>query len=80
MKKNKSMCAGCYNDEYNNGLGGAKECWSFKDAKVVKRIPVHIDQMPPYDKKSAREMLSCYRRPQMCYPLPENLDDKGFWK
>lgn len=74
------MCSGCYNDEYNHGLGGAKGCWSFDDAKIVDRIPVHINQSPPYDKKNAVPMLNCYRRPQMCYPEPKNLTDEGFWK
>lgn len=37
--KCKSMCSGCREDFYNgqNSLG-VKECWSFKDAEVVKRF------------------------------------------
>lgn len=80
MKKSKDLCAGCYNNDYNNGLGGAKECWSYSEAEVVDRIPVHINQMPPYDKKNARKMLNCYRQPQMCYPTPDALDSRGYWK
>lgn len=78
--KSKSMCVGCYNDDYNHGLGGAKECWSFEDAKVIDRLQIHINQMPPYDKKSTLKMLSCYNSPKWCYPSPTALDDSGFWK
>lgn len=33
--KSKSLCAGCRNDFYNGQ--GAKECWSYKTAKVCTR-------------------------------------------
>lgn len=80
MKKTKAACSGCYNDDYNHGLGGAKECWLFEDAKVIDRIEVHINQSPPYDAKSAKKMLDCYRRPQWCFVNPSALTDKGFWR
>jgi len=76
----KENCLGCYNDDYNRGLGGAKECFSFKTAKLVTKIAIHINQMPPFDKKSGKKTPSCYRRPQMCYVEPKNLNEKGFWK
>ncbi len=79
-KKCKAMCSGCYNDDYNNGLGGAKECWNYKGAKVIKRLTVHINQMPPYDRKSATKMMSCYNKPQWCYPSPDALTKEGYWK
>lgn len=66
MKKNKSMCSGCYNDEYNHGLGGAKECWSFESATVKLQKEVHINQMPPW-KQKPEKMLSCFNRPQWVY-------------
>lgn len=80
MKKDKEMCAGCYNNEYNYGLGGAKECWSFKSAKVIDRIPIGVDQPPPYDKSTARKMLSCFNRRRMAYPSPDDLTSTGYWK
>lgn len=80
MKKDKSLCNGCYNQEYHHGLGGAKECWNYKSAEIILRIPMSINEMPPYDKKRANKMMSCYRRSQMAYPSPDALDDKGYWK
>jgi len=59
-------CAGCYNDVYNHGCGGAKECWSLKTAKLILRKEVHINQRPPWTQK-ARQFPSCYRRPQFVY-------------
>lgn len=80
IKKEKAMCNGCYNDDYNYGLGGAKGCWSFKDAKLIDRIRIHINQSPPYDKTKAEKRLSCYRKPQWVFVEPENLTSEGYWK
>ena len=80
MKKSKDLCSGCYNNDYNHGLGGSKECWSFSWARVIQRIPIHVDQPPPYDKKKAKPMLNCYQEKRMCFPSPDALTDKGFWK
>lgn len=80
MKKTKEACCGCYNDDYNRGLGGSKECWSYKSAKIIKRIGISVHRPPPYDKDSAEPMMDCYTRKQMVYVNPEVLDDKGFWK
>jgi hypothetical protein len=35
IPKSKALCGGC-RDDYYNGCG-AKECWSYKSARVVKR-------------------------------------------
>jgi hypothetical protein len=66
----KKHCSGCYNDDYNYGLGGAKECWMFKDAKTIWRKEVHVDQEPPW-KQRAQRLPSCYRRPRYVYVKPE---------
>ena len=66
----KENCEGCYNDEYNYGLGGAKECWCFKTAKLILRKEVHIDQIPPWNQK-AKKFPSCYRRQRYVYVTPE---------
>jgi uncharacterized Fe-S cluster-containing protein len=42
----KKHCIGCYCDDYNHGLGGAKECWLFKKAKLIMKKEVHVDQCP----------------------------------
>jgi hypothetical protein len=81
MKKEKSMCTGCYDDEYNHGLGGSKECWSYETAKVIKRLCVHMNQSPPYNfEENSEDKLSCYRRPQYCYINKEALNTEGYWK
>lgn len=59
-------CSGCYNDDYNRGLGGAKQCWSLKDMIVIKRKRVHINQRPPWNQEP--EILpTCYRVPQFIF-------------
>jgi len=70
---NKENCAGCYNDDYNHGLGGSKECWSFKDAKIIMRKEVHVDQRPPWNQK-AREIPSCYKRQRYVYVSPDQIN------
>ncbi len=78
--KSKAMCAGCYNNDYNNGLGGAKECFYYREAKMIQRIPIHINEAPPYKKEFSRLMMSCYRQPQMVFVEPKNLDSRGYWR
>lgn len=65
----KSDCSGCYNNDYNHGLGGATECWSFKTAKMILRKEVHIDQVPPWNQK-AKRLPSCYQRQRFVYVGP----------
>jgi hypothetical protein len=62
----KSHCTGCYNDEYNYGLGGASECWSFKDAVLIQRRKVHINERPPHT-NAFEEYPSCYRVPRYVF-------------
>jgi hypothetical protein len=63
-------CSGCYNNIYNQGAGGAKECWSLENAEVVMRKEVHIDQVPPWNQKPIK-VLSCYTKPRYCYMRPD---------
>ncbi len=79
MKKSKAMCDGCYNNDYNNGLGGAKECWSYPEAEIKQRMAIHVSQPPPYD-KNFKPMMSCYRKPQFVFVEPSALRDDGYWK
>lgn len=74
------LCSGCYNEEYHYGLGGSKECFSFKSAKVVDKIQIHINQMPPFNLENATKMMSCYNKPQWCFVSPDNLTKEGYWK
>lgn len=66
MKKSKDMCVGCYNNDYNHGLGGAKECFSYSSAEIKLRKEVHINQVPPWTQEP-QKMMSCYRRPQFVF-------------
>lgn len=38
-RPSKAMCSGCRDDFYNDHNDmGVKECWAFKDAKVVDKV------------------------------------------
>lgn len=60
IKPAKSMCSGCYCDQYNYGLGGAKECWMFKTAKVVDKIAYPNIHCTSAQRKKYKKTLSCY--------------------
>jgi hypothetical protein len=68
MTKTKELCRGCYDDYYNQNR--EEGCWSFKTAKVVKRVRVGIWQQPPYTWRP-ETVLSCYRA-QGCAMLPRD--------
>lgn len=65
-KKSKDMCRGCYDSDYNHGLGGSKECWSFNSSSLKMRKEVHIDQRPPWNQEP-KLILSCYHKPKYVY-------------
>ena len=75
----KERCRGCYNDDYNHGLG-AKECWSFASAKIEPRILIHVDQPPPYNREAARPTPTCYQKQRYASVKPEALTAEGFWR
>ena len=60
MPKSKSLCSGCYNNFYNNKL--EEGCWSYKNAKVVRRLRVGTWQPPPYH-WHPESCLTCYSPP-----------------
>ena len=63
MRKSKEMCSGCRNDIYNNKYSnpsGTASCSHYRGAKVKKRLVVHSNQKPPYNKSDCSQMLSCY--------------------
>lgn len=76
----KRDCVGCENDFYNgkNPLG-VNECWSFKDATLVKRIRIGVWQPPPYKGKPI-SVPSCRHERGNCLIKPEALRADGFWK
>lgn len=72
-KKSKKLCSGCRNERYNFGKGFVEregidapvtctQCWSFEDAKIVKKKIVSISQVPPWKNKPVW-VLSCYSKP-----------------
>ena len=76
--KDKTLCRGCDSNFYNgNNPLGIKECWHFKDAKVVTyyRIGVHT----PCDRKenfTKVRVLNCFTQTgQFAYfhGLPDHL-------
>jgi hypothetical protein len=79
-KKDKAQCGGCYNNDYNFGLGGSNECWSFKSAKIIKRLAIHVDQPPPYNKDNAEYRMDCFNSKRMVYVKPDALTSEGYWK
>lgn len=68
---NKRYCSGCRNDVYNHGFRGTDECWSLKDAKVVKRKEVHISDVPPWNTQPIKKVNNCYQRPKYAYVDPD---------
>ncbi len=57
----KSKCEGCRDDFYNgNNDIGVKECFNLKNAKIVLKKKVHINQVPPW-KQKAIKVPDCYR-------------------
>lgn len=76
----KKNCSGCYNDEYNYGLGGARECFSLNKAKLVKRYVVSIHQPPPYSRNQIREVPDCYSPQRHVAIKPSNITSEGYWE
>ena len=69
--KRKNYCIGCRNNFYNgNNDLEVKECWSFKDAKVVwkKQVPIH--QVPPWNQK-AKRVFNCYHKTGYVFKDPK---------
>ena len=61
-----SHCSGCYCNDYNHGLGGAKECWHLDTMKLAPRKEVHVDQRPPWNQR-ATLLPTCYHRQRYVY-------------
>lgn len=77
----KKNCIGCYCDDYNHGLGGAKECWSFDSKKeLLERYVIHKDLPPPYKKHHIKKVPPCYHPQHYAVVDPKNIDEKGYWR
>lgn len=74
-------CAGCRQNFYNgNNPLGVSQCWNLKDAKMVKRVLIHIDQMPPYRNVKPERVPSCYSRQRFIAVAPEKIGADGYMR
>lgn len=65
--KDKKHCSGCEQNFYNgNNQYGVKECWCFKNAKIIMRKKVHVDQQPPW-KQKFEKFPDCYRQKRYAF-------------
>ena len=72
--RNKKHCSGCYNDFYNS----KGECWGLKSAKLVSRVIIGIDDMPPYDLKQVK-VLSCWQGQRRRAYKGTQFTKDGYW-
>jgi len=66
-KEKRKHCSGCYCDFYNKP---DKDCWHLKDAKLILRKEVHIDQTPPW-KQKPKMFYDCYHKQRYGYVGPD---------
>lgn len=67
-KASKSDCEGCYSNVYNHGCGGAKECWMFPSAYLIRRREFHIDDpLEHARRKPYKRLPQCYSRQRHAY-------------
>ena len=58
----KEECSNCEDNFYNgNNDLGVKVCWNFKDAKIIKRKKVGLNDRPPYNWKP-QKFPNCYKQ------------------
>ena len=74
-------CNGCHNDFYNghNNIG-VQQCWHLKDAKLVPRLLIHVDQAPPYKHIKQQMVPHCYKMKRFVTVAPESLTSDGYWR
>jgi len=65
-------CRGCHDDFYNgNNQHGITECWHRKTAKLMPRVRVGINQMPPYAQQP-RQVPHCYTESHYVFFKPDH--------
>lgn len=66
----RKHCVGCRENFYNgDNPFGIVECWSLKDAVLISRKEVPVDQRPPWTQGPVMKP-SCYRRKGYVYVKP----------
>jgi len=74
-------CSGCRNNFYNgNNELGVSKCWSMKTAELVKKVEIHVDQMPPYKNVKAVLRPNCYHRARFVFVPPERIGKDGYMR
>ncbi len=76
-------CAGCRDNFYNSGNSTTGRCWSRDKAKLEWRIPVGMQESPPYKNKKAKRVPNCWHGSgpyRTIWIKREALDSNGFWK
>ena len=80
-QKSKDLCSGCYNNVYNQGLHGSKECWSYKSAgRPIEVLMIPVDLRPPYNKDNYQYRLKCYNVQRYATVKPDSLTEEGYWR
>jgi hypothetical protein len=74
----RKYCSGCYNDFYNDRGG----CWHLKDARLVQRIRIHRDAMPPYlaPVYKPEQTPQCWQGQNVTAYNGDILRADGYWK
>jgi hypothetical protein len=71
-------CEGCRDDWYNQNVPGG--CWNRRDAQLVQRLLIPIDQAPPWRGSLMRQhqVPSCYRKPHFAALDPASVTAEGW--
>ena len=65
------MCAGCKENFYNgHNPYGYQECWNLPTAKVVSKVKVSMDQVPPWSQPPIK-VLSCFHEKGYVFVKPD---------
>ena len=76
-------CAGCRNNFYNSGASDTGKCWSRDTGKMVWRIPIGMQEPPPYIGKKKKHVPDCWHGDgcyRTIYIKPEALASDGYWR
>ena len=82
----KKYCNGCHDNYYNSpSTSGSSDgmCWSRKTGKIVWRIPIGVDEPPPYKGKKKIRTPACWHgggSNRTIMVKPESITSEGYWK
>ncbi|MCK5016925.1 MAG: hypothetical protein KAS32_07615 [Candidatus Peribacteraceae bacterium] len=70
-------CSGCHDNYYN------PNCWSRKSGNLVWRLPIGVDEVPPYKGKKKKRVPNCWHgggSNRTTMVKPESINTDGYWK